>query len=211
MLYSEIKIIKKITKKKIRGVIHVGAHNGSCINTYARMGIKNIILFEPNSDLVKKIKKKISIFKILNFKIKLENIALGNYNGITTFNINSNDQCSSILNLGLHKEIYKDAVVLKKKKVLIKTLDTFNKREYFNGINFLNIDTQGFELNVLKGAKNILNQIDVIYCEINFDYLYKKNALAHQVDSYLEKFNFKRVYTITPYHPTWGDAIYVKI
>ena len=125
--------------------------------------------------------------------------------------INSNDQCSSILNLGLHKEIYKDAVVLKKKKVLIKTLDTFNKREYFNGINFLNIDTQGFELNVLKGAKNILNQIDVIYCEINFDYLYKKNALAHQVDSYLEKFNFKRVYTITPYHPTWGDAIYVKI
>ena len=94
---------------------------------------------------------------------------------------------------------------------MIKTLDTFNKREYFNGINFLNIDTQGFELNVLKGAKNILNQIDVIYCEINFDYLYKKNALAHQVDSYLERFNFKRVYTITPYHPTWGDAIYVKI
>ena len=50
---------------------------------------------------------------------------------------------------------------------------------------FLNIDTQSNELEVLKGFKNILFNIDYIYTEINIKNVYKNIALLLEIDSYL--------------------------
>ena len=80
--------------------------------------------------------------------------------------------------------------------------------------NFLNIDIQGTELLALLGAQTILNKLDIIYTEINYDYVYKNCALVSDIDNLLKKYNFVRYYTRDVKNkkniPVWGDAIYLN-
>ena len=67
-----------------------------------------------------------------------------------------------------------------KKKSFVNTI-TLNK--YLNDkkrnfIDILKIDTQGHELEVLKGAKNSLNKIGIIIVSILFFDFYKKKRIS---------------------------------
>jgi hypothetical protein len=84
-------------------------------------------------------------------------------------------------------------------------LDDFGYTEY----NFINMDVQGYELEVLKGAENTLKYIDYVYCEVNRDEVYENNAYIEQIDDFLGKYNMKRVETDWSGN-IWGDAFYVK-
>ena len=75
----------------------------------------------------------------------------------------------------------------------------------------MNLDIQGAELLALKGSNKILQSIKAIYTEINYDEIYKDCALIDELDEYLKKFNFKRVFTTTPESEYWGDALYLRI
>jgi FkbM family methyltransferase len=89
--------------------------------------------------------------------------------------------------------------------VEVKTLDSFN----IASCNFLNMDVQGYELNVLKGGVDTLKHIDAVYTEVNTAELYTNNPLIEEMDEWLKEKGFIRVWThITPNH--WGDALYVK-
>lgn len=74
----------------------------------------------------------------------------------------------------------------------------------------MNLDIQGAELLALKGADDILNNIDYIYTEINIKEIYENCCLLHQVDDYLKSFGFIRI-IINITHYGWGDAFYIKI
>ncbi|MEW6065207.1 MAG: FkbM family methyltransferase [Bacillota bacterium] len=76
--------------------------------------------------------------------------------------------------------------------------------------NILNIDIQGAELKALKGAVNVLHFIEVINTEVNFKELYEGCALIHEIDEFLEEHGFERIETTCPFHPSWGDAFYVR-
>ena len=54
------------------------------------------------------------------------------------------------------------------KIIYVKTnnIDNFCKEKNINHIDILKIDTEGTELDVLTGSKKMLNNIDVIFCEI---------------------------------------------
>ena len=75
-------------------------------------------------------------------------------------------------------------------EVAVKKLDTFN----FNKINFIKIDVQGFELNVLKGANKTLKKNNPVLCIEEDD---SKNSL---VIPYLEELNFELVDVINKEH-----------
>ena len=72
------------------------------------------------------------------------------------------------------------------------------------------MDIQGAELLALKGSTKILDKIDIINTELNFDELYEGCALAHEIDKFLKFYNFHRVETDLRFHHTWGDGLYVK-
>jgi FkbM family methyltransferase len=55
----------------------------------------------------------------------------------------------------------------------------------------LKTDTQGFELEVFKGASNILKYIDVIIVELDFKRAYKKQCLPIEVINCLYSHNFE--------------------
>ena len=76
--------------------------------------------------------------------------------------------------------------------------------------NMINIDVQGYELEVFKGATKTLENIDYIITEVNRDVVYHQCAFIDDLDDYLKQFGFARVETDWAGH-TWGDAFYVKI
>jgi FkbM family methyltransferase len=200
----------------IKGIIHVGAHYGEEFKEYLKNNIKIIHGFEP-------VKKNYEILvenvKKLKGKIKIYPLALGNKNQSKKkiyLSNNNEAQSSSFLKPLLHLDQHPEITFDLSEIVKLKKLDDFKIKDS----NYMSIDVQGFELEVLKGAKKTLRKIDYIYCEVNTAETYKKNPFIKDIDNYLKKYNFLRVETFFSDYKkffflpkkklTWGDALYIK-
>ncbi|MEG3841898.1 FkbM family methyltransferase [Microcoleus sp. herbarium14] len=91
--------------------------------------------------------------------------------------------------------------------VLTTTIDNYCRRQEINRINFLKIDVEGGELNVLEGANNLLCQgkIDYIQFEYGGTYIDSKTTLQ-QVFEYFQNLRYA-IFKILPdgleYLPTF--------
>lgn len=202
----------------MRGIIHIGAHIGQEHADYLRYGLKHIMYFEPVPETFKNLVGEITGYyddyilggKVTNNKDGVETIlinqALGNTVGEIEMFIETanNGQSSSILEADLHLKVYPQITFDNKITVKINKLDNFDCMDY----NALNIDVQGYELEVLKGAEKTLNGIDVIFTEINTKEVYKGCAKLNELDEFLK--DFERVYTHEWDGIGYGDAIYVR-
>jgi FkbM family methyltransferase len=211
MLLNLNNIIKSYDLK-IEGVLHIGAHFGEEYESYIANNINNLIFFEPVPVTFQQLKDK------LQGKAILVNTALGNTTGKITMNIETANQgqSSSILKPALHLAQYPHIKFEDKIEVDITTLDEYMISLRSTGFmgepakyNMINIDVQGYELEVFKGAEKTLETIDYIITEVNRDVVYHQCAFVDDLDEYLGKYNFKRVET-TWDGGTWGDALYVK-
>jgi FkbM family methyltransferase len=202
MLISFSEIIKKYNMN-VAGIIHIGAHYGEEIGDYIDNGIKDIILFEPLSDNFNILERNV---KNLNANIVGHQVALGSTPGNATMYVSSNEkQSSSILKPKVHLTHHPNVSFPSTEVVEVKTLDQFETSNF----NFINMDVQGYELEVLKGASKTLMHIDYVYCEVNRDEVYENNAFVEQIDEYLSQYNLIRVETDWG-GEIWGDALYVK-
>ena len=76
-----------------------------------------------------------------------------------------------ILNVNNYKNFYKKVPIK-----LIK-LDDYIEKNKITKIDILKIDTEGFELNVIKGLKLNNNKVKYIYFEHHYDDMIKKNYI----------------------------------
>lgn len=196
----------------INGVLHIGAHFGEEYESYVSNNINNLIFFEPVPVTFEKLKER------LNGKAILVNTALGNIEGKIKMNVETanNGQSSSILKPALHLTQYPHIKFEDTVEVNITTLDKFINEVYSQGFmgeapkyNMINIDVQGYELEVFKGATKTLETIDYIITEVNRDVVYHQCAFVDDLDNFLSQYGFKRVET-TWDGGTWGDALYIK-
>jgi FkbM family methyltransferase len=197
--------IKKKYNMNIKGIVHIGAHYGEEISEYVNNGIQNIVLFEPLADNFNILKQKV---QTLNANIRGYQVALGSEKKIATMNLSSNNlESSSLLVPKLHLEHHGHVKFEGTEEVEVDLLDNYE----LSDVNFMNMDVQGYELEVLKGAKETLNQIDYVYCEVNRGEVYENNALIEEIDEYLGNYGFERVETHWPEEWfQWGDAVYIK-
>jgi len=184
---------------KIQGVIHVGAHWGEEYCDYHKSGIKNMIFFEPIASNYRRLQLAVPHTN----NIRTINVALGNhFTKIDMFvETANNGQSCSCLEPGTHLKKYPDIKFESKELVTMVRLDQiqFDRTQF----NMINIDVQGYELEVFKGAVETLKHIDIIYTEINYEQVYKGCVQVEQLDSFLSTFGFKRVLTDrTP--QSWG-------
>ena len=97
------------------------------------------------------------------------------------------------------------------KKTIIKTstMDLLFKNIPLKK-TFLKIDVEGYEINVLKGAKKKLKEVSYVLVENQFGNHYKNSNFA-LVDKYLRENNFKAIKDF--YFPTlhYKDILYKKI
>jgi hypothetical protein len=114
---------------------------------------------------------------------------------------------SSILKPKLHLEQYPWITFNDKVMVEIDKLDNYIRES--ENYNFINIDVQGYELEVFKGGSNFLNHVNYIMTEVNNSELYENCAKVKELDDYLSTYDFERVETAWD-GITWGDALYIK-
>jgi len=195
--------LKQKHNMDIKGVIHIGGHHGQEFKTYVENNISNVMFFEPVPTTFKILKENIGDKAILH------NVALGNENKKIEMYIETANQgqSSSILEPGIHTRQYPHITFDNKLEVDMVRLDDFIEES--TDYNFINIDVQGYELEVMKGAVDTLKNVDYIMSEVNRDEVYINCSKVDELDSFLSDFGFSRVET-TWDGLTWGDALYVK-
>jgi hypothetical protein len=77
-----------------------------------------------------------------------------------------------------------------------------------NKINYLKTDTEGYELNVLKGLGRYIKNVKLIHFEHHYDDMYNKNYTFHDINTYLLKNNFKKIYRLKMFFRKSFEYIY---
>ena len=202
MLLSFKDLVKKYDMR-ISGIIHIGAHYGEEVQDYIDEGVQDMLLFEPLSENFSILEQNV---KNLNGNIEGYQVALGSKPGKATMYISDNDkQSSSILKPKIHLTHHPHVKFPSKEEVDVELLDDYDSKDY----NFINMDVQGYELEVLKGGTKTLEHVDYVYCEVNRDEVYENNAYVEELDEFLNGYNMQRVETSWE-GEIWGDALYVR-
>ena len=167
-----------------------------------------MLLIEANPKLVERLRSIVATTP----GVSIAHCAINDTDGPVDLHVASHDDSSSILPLKLHQRIYptivEDAVIQVPGLRLDGLMDSLglNPADF----NILCVDIQGAELRALRGAVKSLEAIEAISIEINFEELYEGCAQVEDIDNFLGDRGFDRVATLTPYHSSWGDALYVR-
>ena len=201
------KILEQLKERgtfvNIKGCILIGAHHGQEYPLYKQFGISNLLFYEALEENFKTLKESVGP------EVDLRNIALGNTSGTVEMFLEDRGLSSSILEPAYHLEQYPQIEFNRKKEVNITRLDDeeFDRSKF----NFINIDVQGYELEVFKGATKTLESIDLILAEINKEEMYKDCAKVEDLENYLQGFGFERIFQYRQLDGgTYGDGLYLK-
>lgn len=204
---NEVKKILVNYNIDITGIFHIGAHECEELTHYKELGIKeeDIIWVEAIPSKVKEAKQK-GILNIYNEVITNKD------NDNILFNISNNVQSSSIFAFGTHSKEHPQVKYIDKMYVKTITVDTFFKKNKIKPLkyNFWNLDIQGAELIALQGSSLSLENVKILYLEVNEKELYKGCGMITQIDDFLKKYKFTRVLTKMTKHG-WGDALYLRL
>ena len=174
-------------------IIDVGANKGQSIDLFRRnFKHASIYSFEPSKKmyqfLINKYKDQ-SITKIFNF-------ALGENIDEKEFLNFENNELSSFLSMSeSESNPFRMAGILDKEIVSIITLDSFIQDNNIKEVDLLKVDTQGYDLEVLRGCRNALsgNRIRLILLEVNFLEMYDKQCSFFELYNFLKQYNFELV------------------
>jgi len=129
-------------------------------------------------------------------QITLNNKALGEKEGIEEFHEYSWDALNSLL-----KRAFTKAKLVATYPVNVTTLDRYCEENQIRHIDFLKTDTEGFELNVLKGGQKLFleNKIHFVHVELFFDENFIGQSSAAEIIGFLEahKFTLVRFYEMS--------------
>ena len=199
---------------KIKGILHIGAHNCEELGDYISTGVNlsNIYWIEALPRLVEKNKRISPHLNIYQAVIYDED------NKEIEFNITNCDgdvnnlQSSSILEFGSHKTSHPFVKLVDKVKMKTSRMDSVIVKNAIamENVNFINLDIQGVELHALKSMESYLNNIDYIYSEVNTEEVYKNCDQMSDLTEYLSKFNFSLADARIYKQFGWGDAFYIK-
>lgn len=171
---GELYVIKKylVTGKKI--VFDIGANVGDFTQEILIANPEAIIhCFEPSIKTFEKLKERFGN----NERVILNNVAVGDFLGeMPLFDSGSGTEHASLID-GLMEGAYKKESNCHVVKVV--TLDDYIARHGMAYIDFLKIDVEGFEYQVIKGAQFALNKkmIRKILFEFNFMNTYSKVSM----------------------------------
>ena len=157
--------------------------------------------------------------------------ALGENNEKRKLYITEDPMCSSLYkpNENLANLYHELQYMNLKKETEIETitLDSFVNEHFIDAIDFIKIDVQGAELDILKGSKKLLNNVLKIVCEVEFVPLYYNQPLFGDIAKFLSQYNFmfnkflglsgrtlkpliaNKDKTIASQH-MWTDAIFIQ-
>lgn len=213
--------IKNLTNFDI--FFDIGAHKGETISSFGKnLNLKVIYSFEASPISFQTLNNKLKKIQLTipNSQINTENFAVGSSS--KKIKIKHFIESSS----STTKKINTNSKYFKKKKKLISSLNNPNYFKEFDvnqisldeyiiqknikRIDFLKIDTEGSEYEVIMGVTKNLKNIKLILFEHHFDDMISKEYKFSHINNLLIQNNFKQIFKIKmPFRKTF-EYIYLN-
>lgn len=173
-------------------VLDIGANCGDWSQQALARGAK-VIAFEPVPHEFEELKK------INNTNFTAYNFAINDRDGMETFYV-----CTKPLERG-GSSLFRHHAHWDKITTPTRSLDTFIEEQQFNHIDFVKIDTEGAEANILYGSKNTLIAQKISCIQFEYGGTYPDaNKTLKEVYFYLTELEYK-IYRIVK-----GGLIYIN-
>lgn len=169
-------------------ILDVGANVGQFTIASANIYPEALIYsFEPLPDCFSRLKNNTRSYS----NVSVSQLALGDEKGNVAFHVNRHSHSSSILPLSEnHKKSFPEAEVAEEIKVDVSTLDLELPNLKLESPVLLKIDVQGYESQVLKGAQNVFDKIDLIILESSFKPMYEGELLFLEIIDQMKRYGF---------------------
>jgi FkbM family methyltransferase len=180
-----LQVAKALSQSQADIVLDVGANKGQYGALLREYGYKGkIVSFEPLQDAHRHLttRSKHDASWLAN-----DRCAVGDTESTVTINVAANSVSSSLLPmLPSHSAAASHSKYVSKELTPLHTLDKLcNKLITHHSKVFLKIDTQGYEMEVLRGAKNTMRNVVGLQCELSLTTLYRGQALWRDVVDHL--------------------------
>jgi FkbM family methyltransferase len=190
-------------------IFDVGANIGQSIELLRlHYPLARIHSFEPSPGVFRTLQARAESWSA----VTAWNFAFGAAPGQAILNENDQSVMNSMLELGPRGW----GEVTARTTVDLRTVDDFCREEKIDRIDILKSDTQGYDLEVFRGAEQMMreNRIHLILCEVNFAELYRNAAPFDAIFRFLVDHNFALVSFYTMYFCSnvagWTDALFVN-
>jgi FkbM family methyltransferase len=214
-LFAHFKKMNKLT------IFDIGSCDGLDSIKYARMfPSSSIFAFEPLSKNVELIYSNLETYSISN--IKVVQLALSDKKGQEKFYVSSGspeelkstdwdygNKSSSLLPPDKTKEVLDWLKFDHVEIVETNTLFEFCHENNIKLIDYIHMDVQGAELLVLKGSKELIKKIKMIWLEVENVSLYKDQPLKKDVESFMMLNGFTKIKDTVDYIS--GDQLWVNL
>ena len=190
-------------------ILEVGAHFGEDTKKMCLFWPQGFVhVFEPSPYNMSRVQKNIQGLD----NVKTYPIALSDFVGTAPFYINPSNPGSDSLFVPI---TYSHNYSAKPIMVNCVTLDHWAEQNKIDHIDFIWLDVEGAELNVLKAGINIaginiLRTVKVIHTEVNFKEFWYGIALFKELKEWLEEKNFKIIWRSTQKETFQANIVFVN-
>ena len=185
-------------------IFDVGSHLGETVELFNKnFNIKKIHCFEASNINFIKLKENLNKNKLTDICV-LNNVGIGDIEGKNFLNQTEESSSSTINGFNEHSNYLQRKLKIlninkldnyyQKIPINIIKLSTYIKKNKITNIDILKIDTEGFELNVVKSLEDCSNIVKNIYFEHHYDDMIRKNYTYSDINQTLINLGFKKIY-----------------
>lgn len=198
----------------LHGIVQAGAHNGEEMENAMRMGVEHYIAFEPLKSAFEDLVETQHAAGDPYEDYWLVNIGLSHYDHVGLLNVSAGDgKGSSLLAVNKdHPEVQANwhdgqADFVRTEKVELKRFDSWYRELSYDidlrHFDTLQLDTQGNELDILKGMGKFLDDFHYLCIELSETPIYDGEVAGYTVAEWLDKRGFLLDSPITAHNDTF--------
>ena len=186
-------------------VLDVGANIGQSVDRFREyLPTASIYSFEPNPATFEKLQMK----SLMDNNLQCFNVGIGSEKAELPFFLNPDSGSNSFYKINIHGDAFAlsnskesrknhNRTTLKQNltyntevSIPVDSLDNICNSIGINKVTILKIDTQGYEYEVLEGARNILPLTLIVEAEVMFSDSYEKKSSFREIESVLSEYGF---------------------